>query len=75
MPMNEPAASFRGNNSRVDNITAAVVDRGVEFHKTLGRTVATAYCKENHVPEPVIRRILGIGQQRRALPAPPMRRY
>lgn len=75
MPMNESAPSFRGNNSRVDTITAAVVDRGVEFHKTLGRTVATAYCKENHVPEPVIRRILSTSQQRRALSAPPVRRY
>ncbi|MEC5161150.1 hypothetical protein ACFDR9_003606 [Janthinobacterium sp. CG_23.3] len=57
---------FVGSNARTDAATAELVERGVEFNKTLGKTVATAYFKENRVPEPVIQRILSTSRARRA---------
>lgn len=62
-------------NARVDDALAAVVERGIEFHKTLGRTVAMAYFKENRVPDAVIKRILSSSPLRRAPPRAPLRRF
>lgn len=61
-------------NARVNDAIAAIVDRGIEFHKTLGKTVAMAYFKENHVPDAVIKRILGTSTPRRAPQQTPLRR-
>ncbi|WP_141213340.1 hypothetical protein [Janthinobacterium sp. PC23-8] len=55
-------------NSRNDTATAQLVEQGVEFHKVLGRTVATAYLKEHHVPTEVIYRILSSSAARRQSP-------
>lgn len=66
------SGSFDGENARVDTATAALIERGVEFYKTLGKTVAIAYFKENHVPAAIIERVLGPSQSRRpSKPAPP----
>lgn len=62
-------------NARVDDAVAAIVDRGIEFHKTLGRTVAMAYFKENRVPDAVVKRVLSTSPQRRAPRPAPLRRF
>ena len=54
-------------NSRSDTATAELVEQGVEFHKVLGRTVATAYLKEHHVPVEIIYRILGSAADRKSV--------
>ena len=56
-------------DTRADHLTASVVERGIAFYKTLGRTVATAYLREQRVPEAVARRILDQSRERRAPPA------
>ncbi len=61
-----------GDNVRTDKTTAELVERGVAFHHTLGRTVATAYLREHAVPAEVIYRIFSSAQARR--PARPARR-
>ena len=60
------------NNVRADQAMANVVERGVAFHHALGRTVATAYLRENAVPAEVIYRVFSGMQARR--PARPARR-
>lgn len=57
-------------NSRSDTATAELVEQGVEFHRVLGRTVATAYLKEHHVPVEIIYRILGSAAARRQASPP-----
>jgi len=69
---NKPQA--RSQNARIDHITAAVVERGLAFYNTLGRTVASAYFKENHVPAAVIGRLLASSGPRRTPPLPAVRR-
>jgi hypothetical protein len=64
----------RTGNSRSDHAMAAVAERGVAFYQTLGRTVATAYLKENQVPGAVIERLLSAGGPRRAPTPAPRRR-
>ena len=59
-------------NARTDKVTAELVERGVAFHHALGRTVATAYLRENAVPADVIYRVFSSAQARR--PARPARR-
>ncbi len=44
---------LNGDNVRTDKATAELVERGVAFHHTLGRTVATAYLREHAVPSDV----------------------
>lgn len=61
-----------GDNVRTDKATAELVERGVAFHHTLGRTVATAYLREHAVPSDVIYRVFSGVQARR--PARPARR-
>ena len=61
-----------GDNVRTDKATAELVERGVAFHHTLGRTVATAYLREHAVPSDVIYRVFSGSQARR--PARPARR-
>lgn len=65
--------TFAGQDTRTDAATAEMVERGVEFNKTLGKTVATAYFKEKRVPDPVIQRILSASPARRGgkAPSPP----
>lgn len=60
---------FGGANARVDAATAELVERGLAFQKSLGKTVASAYFKEQRVPDAVSRRILAPTQPRRAPPA------
>ncbi|WP_300759648.1 hypothetical protein [Janthinobacterium sp.] len=60
------------DNARADQAMANVVERGVAFHHALGRTVATAYLRENAVPAEVIYRVFSGIQTRR--PARPARR-
>lgn len=61
-----------GGHVRTDKVMAELVERGVAFHHTLGRTVATAYLREHAVPAEVIRRVFSSVQARR--PARPARR-
>ncbi|APA67935.1 MULTISPECIES: hypothetical protein [unclassified Janthinobacterium] len=61
-----------GDNVRSDKAMAELVERGVAFHHTLGRTVATAYLREHAVPVDVIHRVFSSVQARR--PARPARR-
>ncbi|MGK5069344.1 hypothetical protein D3C81_246850 [compost metagenome] len=63
---------LNGDNVRTDKATAELVERGVAFHHTLGRTVATAYLREHAVPSDVIYRVFSGSQARR--PARPARR-
>lgn len=56
-------------DTRADHATASVVERGIAFYETLGRTVATAYLREQRVPAAVARRILDGARERRAPPA------
>ena len=66
-------ANGHGNrNARTDQVMANVVERGVAFHHALGRTVATAYLRDNAVPAEVIYRVFSGVQARR--PARPARR-
>jgi hypothetical protein len=62
-------------DARIDSDTASVVERGIEFYKTLGKTVATAYLREQRVPEAVARRILDQSRARRAPPPEPPPRF
>lgn len=61
-----------GDNVRTDKVMAELVERGVAFHHSLGRTVATAYLREHAVPAEVIHRVFSSVQARR--PARPARR-
>lgn len=75
MQTSTEAAVFAGENVRVDFATAELIERGVEFHATLGKTVATAYFKKNLVPEAIIHRILGSSPSRRPSRPVPAPRY
>ncbi|HAT30058.1 MAG TPA: hypothetical protein DCW29_04170 [Janthinobacterium sp.] len=65
MQTNTPA----GDDARSDAVTAALVERGIQFHKTLGKTVATAFFRENHVPDGLVERILSTSRARRGTPS------
>ncbi|MDC8760034.1 hypothetical protein [Janthinobacterium fluminis] len=71
MQIHSTASRFDGSNARSDTATAELVERGVEFHKTLGKTVATAYFKKQNLPVSVIERILNVSAPRRAAQAGP----
>lgn len=62
----------RGQQVRTDKVMAELVERGVAFRHTLGRTVARAYLREHAVPAEVICRVFSSVQARR--PARPARR-
>jgi len=68
----QSSSGSSSGNARTDQAMANLVERGVAFHHTLGRTVATAYLRENAVPADVICRVFSSAQARR--PARPARR-
>ena len=70
--MKNSSDDVTGEHARTDKVTAELVERGVAFHHTLGRTVATAFLREHAVPVEVIRRVFSSVQARR--PARPARR-
>lgn len=64
------STEWGSDNARTDQAMANVVERGVAFHHALGRTVATAYLRDNAVPADVIHRVFsGVQLRRQARPA------
>ena len=73
MSTHSDSYDFGRDYARIDAATAELVERGLAFEQSLGKTVASAYFKEQRVPEAVSRRILA-AQPRRASPGPGARR-
>jgi hypothetical protein len=58
-------AEHVGISNAFDDATAAVVERGMRFLETLGKTVAIAYFKEKSLPDALMHRVLTESQPRR----------
>lgn len=52
-------------NSRVDMVTAQIVEHGIEIAKLNGIMAATAFLNEKHVDADVVERVLWRPSQRR----------
>ncbi|HEV7813998.1 MAG TPA: hypothetical protein VGP06_02730 [Janthinobacterium sp.] len=62
-------------DARHDAAMESVIERGLQFYETLGKTVAIAYFREQGVPAALFRRVLNPAQGRRAAKGKPPRLF